>query len=163
MVLPNQDLKRLLSVPPAFLPELEIQTGGLADALAASQLAITKSGTITLECACFGVPAVVIYKTSWPTYLLARMTLNVKHLAMPNLLAGEELYPELIQHAATPDNIARAALDFLNNAGQREAIQARLAKVIKSLGSPGSSERAAKAVLNLLEHEPFPIRAALAA
>ena len=64
MVLPSEELKRQADGPSALLPNLEIQIGGLAAALAATDLAITKSGTITLECAYFGVPAVVFYKTA---------------------------------------------------------------------------------------------------
>jgi len=59
MVLPSEELKRLADEPCTLLPDLEIRIGGLAEALAAADLAITKSGTITLECAYFGVPAVV--------------------------------------------------------------------------------------------------------
>ncbi len=129
----------------------DIQVGGLEGALAQADLAITKSGTITLECALFGVPAVVFYKTSWISYLTGKMAINVEHLAMPNLLAGEEVYPEFIQHTATPENIARAALGLLNNQERRTAAKAKLARVVKSLGETGASERAATAVLSLLE------------
>ena len=162
MVLPSKELKRLSDEPCTLLPDLEIRIGGLAEALAAADLAITKSGTITLECAYFGVPAVVFYKTSWPSYLAGRMAVGVEHLAMPNLLADEAIYPEFIQHAATTDGIARAALDLLNNSERRNAVKAKLAQVIKSLGAPGASERAVRAVLRLFEQEPAPIRAALA-
>jgi len=159
MVLPSEELKRLADELSALLTDLEIRIGGLAEALTAADLAITKSGTIALECAYFSVPAVVFYKTSWPSYLAGRMAVGVEHLAMPNLLAGEAVYPEFIQHAATADGIARAALDLLNNSERRNAVKAKLAQVIKSLGAPGASERAARAVLSL---EPFPVRAALA-
>jgi len=97
------------------------------------------------------VPTVAIYKAAWSDYLIARQIVRVKHLAMPNLLAGEEIYPEFIQHKATPDNIARAALELLNHPERREAVKAKLAQIIKSLGEPGASRRAAKAVLSLLE------------
>ena len=163
MVLPSEELKRQADGPSALLPNLEIQIGGLAEALAATDLAITKSGTITLECAYFGVPAVVFYKTAWPSYLAGRMAVSVEHLAMPNLLAGEAVYPEFIQHEATAENIARAVLELLNDARRRDAIKTKLAQIVRSLGEPGASERAAKAILSTLHQEPFPIRAAVAA
>ena len=50
-----------------------------------------------MECAYFGVPTVVIYKTSWSTYALGRRFIKVKYLAMPNLLAEEEVFPEFIR------------------------------------------------------------------
>jgi lipid-A-disaccharide synthase len=150
MILPGEDLQRAVSGAVTDVENLEVRVGGLAEALAAADLAITKSGTIALECAFFGVPAVVFYKSWWPTYLSARMIVGVEHLAMPNLLAKEEVYPEFIQHKATPGNLARAALDLLNDAGRRKSVQGKLARVVQSLGEPGASKRAAKAVLRLL-------------
>ncbi len=149
MVLPNEAL--LQSVKSSGLPSgLELQVGETSAALAEADLAITKSGTITMECAAFGVPAVVFYKTSWPTYLIGRQIVNVKYLAMPNLLAGEEIYPEFIQDAATAGNISRAALALLRDESRRAAVKAKLAAVVASLGNPGAANRAAAAIVNLL-------------
>ncbi len=64
--------------------------------------AITKPGTITLELALLGIPAVVAYKTSWLTYLIAKYFVTVSHMALPNLLLNKEVYPECIQRACTP-------------------------------------------------------------
>ncbi len=128
----------------------EVQVGGLADALATADLAIAKSGTVTLECAFHGVPAVVLYKTSWPTYWIGRRVLSVDYLAMPNLLANEPLFPEFIQHAATPENISGAATELLGDDIRRQAIKTRLAKVVASLGEPGATTRAAEAIISLL-------------
>lgn len=147
--LPSEDLAgraAALGVP----NDLEIQVGGVAAALARADLAITKSGTITMECALHGVPAVVFYKTSWPTYWIAKQVVRVKHLAMPNLLAGEELFPEFIQGAATPENVARASLTLLRDDARRQATKTKLAKVVASLGSPGAAGRAAEAIVSLL-------------
>jgi lipid-A-disaccharide synthase len=130
---------------------LEIQVGGLNNALSQADLAITKSGTITMECAMFGVLAVVFYKTSWPTYLIGKQIVNVPHLAMPNLLAGEEIYPEFVQHAATPENIARAALELLRDNARRQAVKIKLEKVVASLGGPGATGRAADAIISLFK------------
>ena len=148
MILPNETL--LQSVKTLALPAgLQLQVGGLTDALAEADLAITKSGTITMECAAFGVPAVVFYKTSWPTYVIGKQIINVKYLAMPNLLAGEEIFPEFIQDAATPENVSQAALELLQNESRRKAVQAKLAQIIATLGGPGAAERAAAAITNL--------------
>ncbi len=149
VVFPNETLAQSVRSP--GLPTgLDIQVGGLATALSNADLAITKSGTITMECAIFGVPAVVFYKTSWPNYFIGSQLVNVKYIAMPNLLAGEELFPEFIQHAATPENIARTALELLNNPSRREAIKTTLGKLIGSLGGPGATQRAAEAIVSLL-------------
>jgi len=149
MILPSQSLAE--SVKPLGLsPGLEIQVGGLTDALAAADLAITKSGTITMECAMFAVPAVVFYKTSWPTYFIGKQIINVKYLAMPNLLAGEEIFPEFIQGEASAENISRVALSLLRDEPRRTAVKAKLAQVITSLGGPGAAGRAADAIASLL-------------
>lgn len=131
-------------------PNLDLHIGGLNEALAEADLAITKSGTITMECATFGVPAVVFYKTSWPTYFIGKQIISVKYLAMPNLLAGEEIFPEFIQHEATAENISRAALELLQDGSRRAVVKAKLTQVITSLGGPGAAERAADAITSLL-------------
>jgi len=150
LVLPSETLAD--SAKSIGLPTgLEIQVGGLAEALSQVDLALTKSGTITMECAMFGVPAVVFYKTSWPTYLIAKQIVSVPHLAMPNLLAGEEIFPEFVQDAATPENIARAALELLRDNARRQAVKTKLEKVVASLGGPGATGRAADAIIRLLK------------
>jgi lipid-A-disaccharide synthase len=130
-------------------PGLEIQIGGLTEALAMADLAITKSGTVTMECALHGVPAVVFYKTSWPTYFIGKQIVTVKYLAMPNLIADETIYPEFVQQMAAPENIAAAALELLRDEKRRADVQGKLAQVIESLGKPGAPQRAAEAILSL--------------
>ena len=152
MVVPNEQmaaLARTFELP--GVPKMEIQIGGLEKALASASLAIASTGTVTLECAYFGVPTVAIYKTSWLTYWIARAIVQVKYLAMPNILADEVLYPEFIQGDATAENIARASLELLTNPARRVEIQSKLAAVIASLGGPGASQRAAAAIVKLLQ------------
>ncbi len=130
-------------------PQLRIQLSDLSDALMKADLAITKSGTVTMECALHGVPAVVFYKTSWPTYFIGKQIITVKYLAMPNLIADEAIYPEFVQQTATAENIAAAGLELLRNDSRRSAVQGKLAGVIASLGQPGAPQRAAEAILGL--------------
>ncbi|HXP60878.1 MAG TPA: hypothetical protein VN829_10330 [Dongiaceae bacterium] len=151
MVLPNEALARSAEPLTVEVPRLTIQVGGLAEALAQADLALTKSGTITLECAFFGLPAVVFYKTSPLTYLVGKQLVKVKYLAMPNLLAGEPLFPEFVQGAATAENLARAALELWRDENRRAGIKARLAEIVASLGPPGASRRAARAIVGLIK------------
>lgn len=150
LILPSSDLVEvaLSSIRP--IADLEVRTSKLAESLSQAHLAIASSGTITLECAYFGVPTVVLYKTSWLTYLVAKQIIQIRHIAMPNLLADETLYPEFIQSAATADNIASESLDLLRNAPRRQRMKAKLSTVIASLGGPGASQRAADAILSIL-------------
>jgi lipid-A-disaccharide synthase len=151
MVLPQSSLADDVKLFGGLGEGIEVQVGGLQNVLAQADLAITKSGTITLECACFGIPAVVFYKTSALTYLVGKQVVKVKYIAMPNLLAGEEIFPEFVQNAATAENLARAALELLTDGPRQEEVKSRLAKVVADLGGPGASRRAAKAIAGLLQ------------
>ena len=147
MILPNDSLVELAKSAGA---NLEIQTGNLPDALATADVAIAKTGTVTMECAFFGLPTVTLYKGSWLNYQIARRLVTVKWFTMPNILADAEIYPEFLQNTATPQNLARAALDLLQNEARRKQIKSQLANVISSFGEPGAARRAAEAVLSLL-------------
>ncbi len=152
MVLPNETLlaqARTLRAP----ANLALQVGGLPEALAGADLAIASTGTVTMECAYFGVPTVALYKTSWSTYQIGKRLVKVRHLAMPNLLANEEVFPEFIQDAATAANIAQTARGLLQDEGRRAKIHTRLAEIIAGLGGPGAPRRAARAICGLL----FPV------
>jgi len=151
MVLPDEALKQLADKLSALPSDTEIQIGNLPQALAQADVAIASTGTVTVECAFFGVPTVTLYKTSWLTYQIAKHIVTVKSLTMPNLLADEEIFPEFIQGAATAKNIAGAALELLQNEPRRIQIKKRLAEVVSSLGGPGANTRAATAILNLFE------------
>jgi lipid-A-disaccharide synthase len=148
MILPNEQLATLAK---SFqLPgSLETQVGGLADALSCATLAIASTGTVTMECAYFGVPAIAMYKTSWATFQIGKRLATVKYMAMPNILADAELFPEFIQDSATPSSIANAAITLLQDEKRRAAIKERLATLCSNLGSPGAAIRAARAVLSL--------------
>jgi len=150
MVLPNESLLQLtrgFDCPPS----LGIQVGNLHTALAEATVAIASTGTVTMECAYFGVPTIAMYKTSWSTYEIGKRIIQVKFLAMPNILADEALYPEFIQHDATPAKIGRAAAELLNNPARREIIREKLGNVVASLGGAGASRRAAQAIMTLLQ------------
>jgi lipid-A-disaccharide synthase len=151
MVLPHESLREQVRPFENEFPQLELQIGRLPEALSSATVAITKSGTITLECAFFGVPAVVFYKTSLVTYLVGKQVVKVKHIAMPNLLAKEAVYPEFIQGAATAENLARATLELLDNPERRAKVKAKLAEIVAQLGGPRASRRAAKAIMDLID------------
>ncbi len=149
MVLPDENLVKLaktLGLPPG----LDGRAGGLPESLAEAIVAIASTGTVTIECAYFGVPTLALYKTSWSNYQIGRRIVKVKYLAMPNLLANEEVFPEFIQTAATPDNLARATVELLRDPARRVRIKAKLAQITASLGPPGASQRAAKAIVGAL-------------
>ena len=147
MVLPKNSLVVLAKTLLTDRLDIEISVGQLASSLKEATAAIASSGTVTMECAYFGVPTVVIYKTSWSTYQLGKRFIHVKYLAMPNLLADEAIFPELIQNVATASNIALELEKFLTQPALRKTVQEKLSNVVASLGIPGGASRAAKAIL----------------
>ena len=148
LVVPNDDLAALAREAIGSEP-VEIVVGELSEVLQEATLAISKTGTITLELALFNVPAVTFYKTSWLTYWIARWLVKVKWLSMPNLLAGEAVLPEFVQQAASGDAIAHAALELLTNEPHRQAQREKLQQIVRQLGQPGAPARAASAIFDL--------------
>src|SRR5437879_13033386 len=107
---------------------------------------IVASGSATLEAAYFRLPFVLIYKVAWPTYLAARLVVNVKYLGMPNLLADKEVAPEFIQHRARPGVIAKTVFQLINNPTARDRMISEFDRIVAKLGEGGASEKAARAI-----------------
>lgn len=147
MVVPNEVTAQLAK---SLGADMTIQIGNLPAALAAADVAIAKTGTVTMECTFFRVPTVTLYKGSWLNYQIARHFITVKTFTMANLLAGEEVYPEFLQHALTAENLACATLELLQSKPRRERMHAQLDKIIASLGESGATKRAADVVMSLL-------------
>lgn len=123
------------------------------DAFAASDTAMAKSGTVTLELGLARVPMAVAYKVSAVTaFIVRRMPIAVTHASLVNLLAGREVVPELIQEDCTPGNLADKISHLLDSAEARAAQQKGFSDVLHALGDadPSPSARAAKVVLGLV-------------
>ncbi|HEU0275592.1 MAG TPA: lipid-A-disaccharide synthase [Candidatus Udaeobacter sp.] len=105
------------------------------------------SGSATLEAAYFRLPFVLIYKVAWPTYLAARLVVNVKFLGMPNLLADKEIIPEFIQHRAKPNAVLQAMQPLIGNTEVRERMISQLDSIVPKLDGAGASQRAARAIV----------------
>ncbi|MFH1023443.1 MAG: lipid-A-disaccharide synthase [Planctomycetota bacterium] len=129
---------------------VRLETGNAHEVMRESTLAVAASGTLTLEAALLGLPAVVIYRGSWISYGIARCLVRVSHISLPNILAGREIYPELIQGAVTPRRVAEEALALLRDPGRRRRIRGELAEIRRHLGVPGAFERAADEVVAVL-------------
>ncbi len=144
VVTPHPDLmQRFQTMLPS---DVKLQIGNAAEVLQRSTVAIAASGAVTRECAYLRVPTVVIYKLPWLDYQIAKRAVKIRHIAMPNILAGKTIFPELIQNAATPQAIAREAVRLLDSK-ERVRITAALERVTLSLGSPGASRQAAREII----------------
>ena len=120
------------------------------DVLEIADVAVTASGTATVQSALHERPMVVVYRLSPLSYRLARRFVQVDNVAMVNLIAGRRIVPELIQDDCTADNIAAETVRLLTDAERAEQTRRALADVRARLGAPGASARAAEAVLDLI-------------
>lgn len=118
-----------------------------------SDAAVITSGTATLQAAISGVPMVVIYRVSPITYLLAKILVKVKNIAIVNIIAGRDVVPELTQSDVTPEKIAGVIRKILDDPLCMDNMKRDLRGVREKLGDPGASDRAAEAVMGLLERK----------
>lgn len=132
-----------------------VREGETYELLAAADLALTASGTATLEAALLGAPMIVVYRMHPLTWALARRIVRVPHIAMANILAGTRLVPELLQGNATPEHLAAEVTRLLADPGLRSATSERLRAVSASLGAPGAPGRAARAILEEVAKDRF--------
>ncbi len=118
-------------------------------ALAASDGALTSSGTATLELAVAGVPMVVAYRANPVTVAVARRIVQVPHIALANIVAGRRAAPEFLQQECTPSRLAPAVENILLDATARDDQIECFRAVSRQLGIGGTapSELAARAVI----------------
>lgn len=116
--------------------------------MAYSGAAMVASGTASLETAVLGTPLVVIYKISPLSYLLARLLVEVEHIAMPNLVYGDRVVPELLQSQANGAQIASWIVTYLNDDAYTSEVKSKLHTIRENLGEPGGSRRVAEGILN---------------
>jgi lipid-A-disaccharide synthase len=123
--------------------------GRTDDVLAASDVVITASGTATVQAALHERPMVVVYSLSPLTYRLGKRFLKVDTYAMPNLVAGRRIIPELIQEEFTAERVAEETVALLVDPDRYARVQQDLRGVHQRLGVPGASGRAADAILEV--------------
>jgi lipid-A-disaccharide synthase len=161
------DYEFLLPVAPtldrSFLSGLigQVEISLVRDALPAlwhSRAGIVASGTATVEAAMMNTPFVMVYRVSPLTYLLGKPRVKVPRFAMVNLIAGEEVVPELVQHDFTAANVVARVKDILPDGAPRDRMLEGLARVKARLRAPRAdsggvqhpADRAAEIILGLL-------------
>jgi len=116
-----------------------------------SRVAMTKSGTITLQLALARIPMVVGYRVHRFTYSILKRLIRVDHVALVNLVAGERVVLELLQGSMTPEALALETLRLLDDSVYRNQMIDKLASVKARLGQSGAAGRVADACVELLE------------
>lgn len=129
---------------------IKIVKGQNYDSINACDLCFVASGTATLETALLLKPMVVVYKTSFLTWALAKCLIKIPYIGLVNVVAGKKIVPECIQFGATPDRLARHAIRLLSDKTKMAKTHNDLQRIKDSLGSPGASTRAAQIILSCL-------------
>ena len=131
---------------------MTVTDGHSRTAMAAADVVIMASGTATLEGMLLKKPMVVGDRLSNLSYALVSRLVKVPWVSLPNLLAQEELVPELLQDNATPEKLATAVLERLDNPQERERLQNAFTR-LHHLLRRNADERAAEAVSALIEKD----------
>jgi lipid-A-disaccharide synthase len=120
--------------------------------MAASDAILLASGTAALEAMLVKRPMVVSYRVNKLTYAIMSRMIKVPYVSLPNLLANEALVPELLQDAATPDNLATRLLQTWRSFNGDKTIQVKYLNLHKMLRK-NAGETAAKAIISMLEEK----------
>ena len=134
-------------------PNLDIQVieNRAYDVMAACDVIITVSGTVTLEIALIGTPFLIINKVAWLTYAIVHRLVKIKHIGLCNIVADKRIAPELIQYDATPPKICQTIASLIDDPARRENMRAELGRIENLLGKKGGIENTARLVIGMLE------------
>jgi len=115
----------------------------------AARAAIAASGTVVMETAVMGLPAVVLYRMSALSYFVGRLLVDVPRFSLPNILLGETFETELLQGAVQPERIAAAMEPIIADGEARSYVTERLARAVEMLGEPHAARRVAEKIIAL--------------
>jgi len=130
--------------------DVTVVEGKSYDVIQTCDLIIAASGTVTMEIALFGVPMVIVYKVAPLTYAIGKRLVQVDHVGICNIIAGERVVPELIQHEAEPARIFAETERMLSDTRLYEAVRQKLLGVRARLGQPGAPARVAAIAMKLM-------------
>ena len=149
-----QEITQLLASYPTLSERVMLLDGQAREAMVASDAVLLASGTAALEAMLCHRSMLVAYKMAPITHWLAKRLVKTEWISLPNLIAQEGIVPELIQDAASPETIADRLDEMLNNAQERNALEARFADMHRAL-QRNASQRAAQAITSLAAGQPL--------
>ncbi|MFN7086183.1 MAG: lipid-A-disaccharide synthase [Burkholderiales bacterium] len=129
---------------------ISILFGHAHDAMAAADVVLAASGTVTLEAALLKRPLVIAYRMPRLSWWLMNSMRRLPYVGLPNILSGEFVVPEFLQHEATPENLSQAVINLLFDNVVRQRLEARFAGMLQQLRQ-NTAQKAAQAILPLLE------------
>lgn len=150
---PSIERELLQSILATSAVPVKVVEGCNYDVMAASDAALATSGTVTLEAALCGLPSVICYTASPLSMWIAKRMVYVKYIGLPNILAGREILPELIQEKMTPDHMAASILHFLEPEAA-SAVREEMRQAVAKLGQPGAVDRTAELILETAKENP---------
>lgn len=109
-----------------------------------SKIAIAASGTVTLELALLGIPTIVVYKTNFINYFIAKYILKVGFVSLPNLTLNEEVFPELLQKRCNSVEIEKSMKTILENI---DSVQEKIQRIREKLSGVDITKRYAEFLL----------------
>ena len=113
-------------------------------------MVVAASGTVTLETAICGIPTVIIYKISPVSYWIGRAFIKAEYAGLASLIAGEEVFPELLQNDASPEKVSEKVCELLTDAEALKTMRKKLFGIKDKMGSRGVSERTAELAFSLM-------------
>lgn len=116
----------------------------------AADLLILASGTVTLEAAVFLKPMIIVYKTSFFSWIMGNLLIKIPFIGLVNIISGKKIVPEFIQFQARPKVVAQAGLNLLTMPECRNDMIKELSLVKDKLGLPGASKKAAHTIIDTL-------------
>ena len=130
---------------------VQVVTQKAYSVMAASDFLIIASGSATLEAGIFACPMVITYQVHPATYMLFRFFRNIERFGLVNILAGDQVVPELLNKQASPENIAAEALLVLKDPERHSAVKAKLVAMRQTLGNPGVTKRIAQSIASQMD------------
>lgn len=141
--------ERALATVPRASIDLRIMAGHAHDAMIASDVVLVASGTATLEAALLNRPMVITYRMPWFSWWIIKRKRRLPFVGLPNILAGAFIVPELLQEHATPDNLAQALNNLLDDSVVRQRLARRFDSIRHDLRR-NATATAAEAILPLV-------------
>ncbi|MFP4272061.1 MAG: lipid-A-disaccharide synthase [Halothiobacillaceae bacterium] len=144
----SQDLAPFLESSP--IRSLQVVEGQAHEVMRAADALLVASGTASLEAGIIGTPMVIVYRTHGLTAWLAGRLLETPHVGLPNIIAGQEIVPELLQDQATPERMAGRISSLIDDPELARRQREQLIRLRSRLGDRGALDRLAEQVLSML-------------
>ena len=132
---------------------IKLMSGKIYDALSVSQMAVVCSGTASLECVLFGVPLLLLYKTSWLSYLIARLFLVIPYIGLANVISSRFVHREFIQQDIKLNPICKEACRLITDQVYRKKMLGDFSKIKNKITKKDASLEGCKIMEKILRNK----------